>query len=152
MRLRRLPLALILLLLVPVLAAAEGGGRIAIPLFYQNGVLACRGAVDGRVGVVLIDSGSTTTCLFANQAAARRYRYRAADIRCATAGGTRRVRSVVRTARFAIAGCTYRAADLLVLPDGGPGAAIGLLGCDFMRSRHATIDLAGMRLLVAAGR
>jgi hypothetical protein len=135
--------ALLLLLLVAGLVQAE----VSLPLVISGGTLACRGSIDGHRGLLLIDSGSSVTCLFPAQVAQHSYRFRKVRMTAHTAAGPQRIREVVRRARFVVGGITYRATDLVVLPDCNT-EAIGLLGCDFLTATGARIDLARKRLIL----
>lgn len=115
---------------------------VEFPLLISGGTLACRGTIDGHAGILLIDSGSSVTCLFPSQTRARRYRFRTVDLVAYTAAGPHRVGKVARRAEVRVAGVTYPARNLVVLPEGGETEAIGLLGCDFLLATGARIDLA----------
>ncbi len=155
MRLRTGLLLIPLLFPVISLAAAEktkaavfaNAAPAPIPLFFHGGVLACRGSIDGVRGVLLVDSGSNTTCLFARQLAKRKYGFIPVQMRTETANGERRIDRVVKTAKFQVGGLTYRAKNLVVLPDTRSAEIIGLLGCDFLTMRRMNLDLEKMRLV-----
>ena len=118
-----------------------------IPLVMSGGTLACRGVIDGQRGLLLIDSGSSVTCLFPRQVARRRYHYRTVDLVSYTAAGPTPVTKVVKKAEFVVGGLTYPARNLVVLPGQGT-QAIGLLGCDFLLATGAKIDLARRRMIL----
>ena len=123
------------------LPAAEGTAVSRVPLLVSGGTLACMGVIDGRRGLLLIDSGASTTCLFPAQAKAGAYAWRKVRQRCYTANGPCLVRRVADHAAITVGGATYQARDLAVLPEVGAPTAIGLLGCDFLLANRAVIDL-----------
>jgi hypothetical protein len=119
-----------------------------VPLIIDGGTIACMGTIDDRRGLLLIDSGSSTTCLFPRQANAGTYTWRKVKQRCYTANGVSTVRKVADHAQIQIAGVAYRASNLPVLPAAGAPAAIGLLGCDFLTATGAVIDFAHGRMVL----
>ena len=155
MRLRSCLLLIPLFFSVVSLAAAEkpkaavfaNATPAPIPLFFHGGVLACRGSIDGTPGILLVDSGSNTTCLFERQLKKRKYRFIPVKMRTETANGERLIDRVVRTAKFQVGGLTYRAKNLVVLPNTRSAEIIGLLGCDFLTMRRMNLDLEKMRLV-----
>ena len=140
---RGLRLVIMVLLCGMGLPAAD----TVIPLVMSGGTLACRGEIDGQRGLLLIDSGSSVTCLFPRQVARRRYHYRTVDLVSYTAAGPTPVTKVVKKADILVGGLTYQARNLVVLPGQGT-QAIGLLGCDFLLATGAKIDLARRRLIL----
>ena len=119
-----------------------------VPLIIDGGTIACIGTIDGRRGLLLIDSGSSTTCLFPRQAQSGPYTWRKVKQRTYTANGISTVRKVADHAQVQIAGVSYRARDLPVLPAAGAPAAIALLGCDFLTATGAVIDFAHGRMVL----
>ena len=129
-------------------ASSATSTTATVPLIIDGGTIACLGTIDGRRGLLLIDSGSSTTCLFPRQAQAGSYTWRKVKQRTYTANGISTVHRVADHAQVQIAGVAYRAHDLPVLPAAGAPAAIALLGCDFLTATGAVIDFAHGRMVL----
>lgn len=146
---RVLALLGVCLLLAPVyIWSAES---VRVPLILSGGTIAIRGTMDGHDGLLLLDSGASTTCLFPAQARSVAYSWKAVRQRYYTANGTNLVRRVAERSTIRIGGISgieYRAHNLVVLPASDAPHAIGLLGCDFLLATGAVIDFAHGQLIL----
>jgi predicted aspartyl protease len=141
---RVLPVMTLLLALGAWLPAAEH----SVPLIDLGGIIACQGTIDGRSGLLVIDTGASGSCLFPAQVRAHHYRYRRVNLASYTASGPSRIDRVARKATIGVGGTTFTATDLPVLPGADAPEALGLLGGDFLRTLHAEIDFAHHRLVL----
>lgn len=143
-------LLLLVLIVVcrPLVGAEDDREMVVIPLVARDGIFACSGSIDGHAGWLIIDSGSTTTCLFPPQVRSHRYRYRRVHQESYTANGISVVHRVVRAATVRVGGVAYVAHDLAVLPAGFSPTTIGLLGCDFLTANRAAIDIEHRQLIL----
>ena len=140
--------ALLVLLLVFVFGTWLAALERSVPLIDLGGIIACQGTIDGRSGLLIIDTGASGSCLFPAQTRAHRYRYRRVNIASYTANGPGRINRVARKAVIKVGGTTFTATDLPVLPGANAPQALGLLGGDFLRAMRAEIDFANRRLVL----
>ncbi len=136
------------LFLVVVSGAWLAAAERSVPLVDLGGIIACQGTIDGRSGLLILDTGASGSCLFPAQTRAHRYRYRRVNLASYTASGLSRIDRVARKAVIGVGGTTFTATDLPVLPGDDAPEALGLLGGDFFRAMRAEIDFAHRRLIL----